>query len=78
MPRFPIGVDNFKKLIEEAYLFVDHTQMIQAFVEEGNELSLDFRPRRWGKSLTCIIFLLSWTRNRETIYGLRIATFDDG
>ena len=80
--KIPKRVDNFKKLIEEAYLFVDHTQMIQAFVEEGNELSLDLRPRRWGRSLPCIDALLfscsQLTRTRGTIYGLKIASFDDG
>ncbi len=80
--RFPIGVDNFKKLVEDNYLFVDHTRMIQEFIETGDELLLILRPRRWGKSLTLSMlyyFIAANEPKTEKLFdGLKIATFDGG
>jgi hypothetical protein len=82
MPKFPIGVDNFRKLIQEGNLFVDHTLMIREFIEEGDDISLILRPRRWGKSLTLSMlyyFLAMNEQGAENIFeGLNIATFDNG
>ena len=51
--RIPIGVDNFEKLVDKAnnYLFVDKTLMIKEFIDNGDDVALILRPRRWGKSL---------------------------
>ena len=82
MLRFPIGIDNFKELATQNYVFVDHTLMIQAFIESGDKLSLILRPRRWGKSLTLSMlyyFLAANEPNTENVFdGLKIATFDHG
>lgn len=47
----PIGVDNFKKIIEEGYFYVDKTLMIRDLLDMKGEVTLFTRPRRFGKTL---------------------------
>ncbi|EHI97946.1 AAA-ATPase-like protein [Clostridium sp. DL-VIII] len=46
-----IGISDFKKLIEENYYFVDKSLLIQEFIENGADIVLTPRPRRFGKTL---------------------------
>lgn len=47
----PIGVDNFKKLIEQGYYFVDKTAFIKDLLDMKGDVNLFTRPRRFGKTL---------------------------
>lgn len=47
----PIGVDNYKKIIDKNYYYVDKTLLIQDLLDQGTEVSLFTRPRRFGKTL---------------------------
>ena len=47
----PIGTDNFRKLRENDYYYVDKTLAIKDFLTYQNEVSLITRPRRFGKTL---------------------------
>ena len=47
----PIGVDNFKKLIEHGYYFVDKTAFIKDLLDMKGDVNLFTRPRRFGKTL---------------------------
>ena len=49
--QLPIGISDYKKLIEENYYFVDKTDFIRQVVEEGSIITLLPRPRRFGKTL---------------------------
>ncbi len=49
---FPIGIDDYKKLIEGNYVYVDKTLLIKEFWEEGAEVTLITRPRRFGKTIS--------------------------
>lgn len=49
--KFPIGVDNFEKLIQEDFYYVDKTGMIAELLKNWSEVNLFTRPRRFGKSL---------------------------
>ena len=49
--KLPIGVDNFEKLIQEDFYYVDKTGMIAELLENWSEVNLFTRPRRFGKSL---------------------------
>ncbi len=51
--RIPIGVDDFSKLInkDNNYLFIDKSLFIKDLIDQGTEVSLIMRPRRWGKTL---------------------------
>ena len=47
----PIGVDDFGKLIEEGYYYVDKTLFIKELLDMRGEVNLFTRPRRFGKTL---------------------------
>ncbi len=47
----PIGIDDFKKIIEEDYYFIDKTEMIKDLLTYKTEVTLITRPRRFGKTL---------------------------
>ena len=48
----PIGIDNFKKVIEGGYCYVDKTDLIEDVLTRGALVNLFPRPRRFGKTLT--------------------------
>ncbi len=49
--RMPIGVDSFEKIRTGNFYYVDKTEMIHDILENGGEVNLFTRPRRFGKSL---------------------------
>ena len=49
--RLPVGIDQFEKLREGGYYYVDKTELIEQVIEEGCEVTLFTRPRRFGKTL---------------------------
>ena len=46
-----IGIQNFEKLIEGNYFYIDKTQFIKEWWESGDDVTLITRPRRFGKTL---------------------------
>ncbi|MDR1700632.1 MAG: ATP-binding protein [Lachnoclostridium sp.] len=48
----PVGIDNFEKLIEEDYYYIDKTLFIRDLIDKKSEVNLFTRPRRFGKTLT--------------------------
>lgn len=49
--KLPTGIDNFKKVRTGNYYYVDKTSLIEQVLENGSEVTLFTRPRRFGKSL---------------------------
>lgn len=49
--KLPIGIDDFRKLREKGFYYVDKTLMIKDFIEMQDEVALIARPRRFGKTL---------------------------
>lgn len=47
----PIGIDNFKEIIDGNYYLVDKTLLIKELIDQGNKVTLFPRPRRFGKTL---------------------------
>ena len=47
----PIGIDDYKKLIDENYYYVDKTLMIKELIDNLALVNLFTRPRRFGKTL---------------------------
>ena len=47
----PIGIDDFKTIIEEDYYYADKTKMIERLLDDGAGVTLFTRPRRFGKTL---------------------------
>ena len=54
MPNYkplPIGVEDFKEIIDKNYYFVDKTLMIKELLDNQSKVALFTRPRRFGKTL---------------------------
>ena len=51
MKRLAIGVSNFKKIIEGDFYYFDKTKFIEEVINDGSEVKLFTRPRRFGKTL---------------------------
>lgn len=49
MKRIPIGIENFKRLIDKNYYFVDKSMLVKTVCNEV--VALYTRPRRFGKTL---------------------------
>ena len=49
--KISLGKSNFKRMIESKSFFVDKSLFIKEVIEEGSEVVLITRPRRFGKSL---------------------------
>ena len=51
MKRIPIGVSDFKHLIDEDLYYFDKTKFIEDIIKDGSQVKLFTRPRRFGKTL---------------------------
>ena len=51
MKRIPIGLSDFKHLIEEDFYYFDKTKFIDEIIQDGAQVKLFTRPRRFGKTL---------------------------
>ena len=47
----PIGIEDFKEVIDSGYYFVDKTLMIKEFLGRVTDVTLITRPRRFGKTI---------------------------
>jgi hypothetical protein len=47
----PIGISDFKTVIEDGYVYIDKTLLIEELIEKGSKVSLIPRLRRFGKTL---------------------------
>lgn len=59
----PIGIDNFEKLIQGKYYYVDKTLFIKELMDMKGEVNLFTRPRRFGKTLN--MSMLRYFLDRE-------------
>lgn len=48
----PIGIDNYKTIIDTKLIYIDKTLVIKEFWDSGSLVTLITRPRRFGKSIT--------------------------
>ncbi|MCL2165749.1 MAG: ATP-binding protein [Clostridiales bacterium] len=71
MKKLPLGIQNFRKMIEGDYLYVDKTQYIYALTNGASYYFLS-RPRRFGKSLLLDTIGEVFKGNRELFKGLWI------
>ncbi len=49
-PKIPYGESNFKKVIEDGFVYIDKTSYISKLEKAVSHIFL-LRPRRFGKSL---------------------------
>ena len=49
--KLPVGIDDFRKLRESDFYYVDKTRLIEQLLLNWSEVTLFTRPRRFGKTL---------------------------
>ena len=49
--KIPIGIDDFKKIRESDFYYVDKTKLIENLINNCGKVNIFTRPRRFGKSL---------------------------
>ena len=75
--RLPIGISDFKEMIEDNYYYVDKTNFIAEILEKRAKATLITRPRRFGKTLnmTTLKYFLdikNAEENKKLFQGLDI------
>lgn len=83
MQRLPVGIDDFAKIREGNYYFVDKTMAIGELLDNHGEVLLLTRPRRFGKTLflSMLYYFLASARGadyRNLFHGLTIERADGG
>ncbi|WP_165379534.1 AAA family ATPase, partial [Rickettsiales endosymbiont of Peranema trichophorum] len=49
--KLPVGVSDFRKIVKGNYVFTDKTLLIKEVMDDGADIILVTRPRRFGKTL---------------------------
>ncbi|MCI6190599.1 MAG: ATP-binding protein [Clostridium sp.] len=65
MKPLPIGIDDFKKLIDKNYYYVDKTLLIKELLDKKAEVTLFTRPRRFGKTLNMSMLQYFFEKTEE-------------
>lgn len=71
MKKYPIGIQDFQKLREEGYFYVDKTREVFQLIKSGQYYFLS-RPRRFGKSLLISTLKYLFQGERGLFEGLWI------
>ena len=70
--RFPAGVQDFERIREDGFVYVDKTEYVYRLANEyGNAIFLS-RPRRFGKSLLCSTLKCYFQGRKDLFEGLAI------
>lgn len=72
MKKLPIGIQTFRKLIDEDFLYVDKTKDIFQLLADGGQYYFLSRPRRFGKSLLVSTLKEIFLGNRDLFKDLWI------
>ena len=77
----PIGVEDFKRLVDNGYYFIDKTLMIKELLENKETVNLFTRPRRFGKTLNMSMlqrFFEATEKSNAYLFGdLKIAAYPE-
>ena len=77
----PIGVENFKDMVESEYYYIDKTMFIKELLDLKGKVNLFTRPRRFGKTLNLSMLRYFFEdtgdmekneRNKELFQGMKI------
>jgi hypothetical protein len=72
MKKLPVGIQSFRRIIEDGYVYADKTREIHELVTGGQYYFLS-RPRRFGKSLLIDTIAKLFSGDRTLFEGLWIA-----
>ncbi|WP_314826858.1 AAA family ATPase [Segatella baroniae] len=73
--KYPIGIQDFRKIREDGYVYIDKTALIHDLVKNGAIYFLS-RPRRFGKSLLVSTLKYYFLGEKELFKGLAIDTLE--
>ena len=77
----PIGIEDFKRLIDDKYYFVDKTLMIKELIESQTIVGLFTKPRRFGKTLNMSMIQRFFEKTDESnaylFDGLKISEYPE-
>lgn len=65
MKKIPIGVSDFKEIIDENYYFIDKSLFIKEVIEDGSKVILIPRPRRFGKTINMSVLKYFFEKTYE-------------
>ncbi|OOC35961.1 ATPase AAA [Thermosipho melanesiensis] len=71
MKKLPIGVQDYREIVEENYVYVDKTKYLYDLMTSGKFYFLS-RPRRFGKSLTISTLYYIFKGEKELFRGTYI------
>ena len=78
----PIGVDNFERIINDGYYYIDKTLLIKDLLDNKGSVNLFTRPRRFGKTLNMSMLQYFFEkRDKDNSYlfeGLKILDQGEG
>ena len=63
----PVGIEDFERIINEDYYYVDKTMLIEELLINRAPVTLFTRPRRFGKTLNMSTTILSLQILRKEI-----------
>lgn len=75
--RLPVGIQSFKKIREEGYLYVDKSDIVWNLANNGNINNYLSRPRRFGKSVLVNTLQAYFEGKKELFEGLKIMELED-
>ena len=70
--RLPVGIQSFKEIREENYLYVDKSDIVWNMVNLGDKYNYLSRPRRFGKSVLVDTLQYYFEGRKELFEGLKI------
>ena len=70
--KLPVGVQSFRKIREEGYLYVDKTDIVWELANNGDQYNYLSRPRRFGKSVLVDTLESYFLGRKELFEGLKI------
>ena len=74
--KFPIGIQDFKSIRNDGFVYVDKTALLYKMANEGKTYFLS-RPRRFGKSLLVSTLKYYFSGERELFAGLAIDRMEE-
>ena len=73
--KLPVGIDNFEKIRQNGFYYVDKTSLIEQLFSNWGEVNLFTRPRRFGKTLnmSMLKYFFEIGTDRSLFDGLHIS-----
>ena len=63
--QIPIGIENFKEIIDKNCYYIDKTLMIKDIIDNCTKVNLHTRPRRFGKTLNMSMIKYYFEKTNE-------------